>query len=304
MLRKCGVDNVIRVAVGDVVIYEDSENIPNDFGMAMETLQRKASEGLNLEYLDQFDLILEHDDGILSYVIDFDIFREHQRGVDPIVIHITALSAELKRHSEESPEEFKARTAGRFASQRESNRFRQKLAGHFGKFLTKIREGLQRQLVVDDIRVVTSTRVVKKSAADQISVHTGYGDPFYGYDPVTDLYYMDTWHDQMAVHALSMNNFVYVEPGGEVLTEVASEPWTAENFDQFGEASVAESTDGGGGSIDTDGTKSDSGGGGWLDSVGDFFSDSGGGGDVGGDSGGDSGGSSCGSCGGGGCGGE
>ena len=44
-LRQLGVQNVIRVALGDEVIYEDQDDTPDDLTTAMQTLQDKIAQG-------------------------------------------------------------------------------------------------------------------------------------------------------------------------------------------------------------------------------------------------------------------
>ena len=48
ILKDMGVDNVARVALGDITIYEDLEDRPNDFLMAMAVLKEKVDDGFSL----------------------------------------------------------------------------------------------------------------------------------------------------------------------------------------------------------------------------------------------------------------
>ena len=279
VLRECGVDNVVRVAIGDTVIYEDFENVPNDLDLAMEALQRKVKEGLELGYLDRFDYILKRDDGVLSYVIDFDIYRQHRPDVDPIVIHITALSSELKRKGDESTEAYSARTERYFASQEAFDQFRQRLQTHFEEFLKRIKEGFKRRLGIEGIQVETETRVVRKQRsveAGDYEEYIDYGYPFYGYDSESDLYYLWYWHNLTEAQALHQSNFTYVEPSGGIITEVAEESWGTSDFEQFDGISITEGADASGVSIDTGATVIGSGSVEETESIGDIASDSGG----------------------------
>lgn len=309
VLKSLGVNNVARIALGDVVIYEDFENRPNDFPLAMKALQKKVEEGLDLGYLEKFDLILRHDDGVLSYVIDFDIFREHEPGVDPITIRVTALSSELRRDENESEDAYMERVRNHFASQKDFNKFRNNLEKRFETFLDGICEKFNDRLGIKNITVDWNTHLIRKGEIERDwSLFTGYGYPFYAFNPFWDLYYLSIWSTLFYDQGLEVEQFEYVEPDGTVLAEVDDTAWTDTDFetsDESGaggiiEVAAAESDSGAGGDIEVEATKeSDSGGGGWLDSVSDFFdSDSAGGGDI------DVGDAGCGGCTGcGGCGG-
>lgn len=282
ILQECGVRDVIRVAVGDSVIYEDFEHLPDDLNLAMEALRHKVEDGLDLGYLEKFDLSLEHDDGALSYVIDCGIYREHRPGMDPIVIRITGISSQLKRRPDESTETYYARTKRYFDTQEAFNQFRQQLEARFETFLDQLKAAFSHRLGIEQIQADMETRVVRKMEGDTANweAYTGYGGPFYGYDAMNDLFALMVWQDLMTTSDLSMGDFAYVEPGGEVLTEVTADEWTGSDFDQFEETYIPASADAGGGLIDTEAIDGDSGGGGWLDSVGDFSDDAGGGGDI------------------------
>ncbi len=45
VLRANGVNNVVRVAVGDQLIYEDKDDVPDDFELAMSELVRQILAG-------------------------------------------------------------------------------------------------------------------------------------------------------------------------------------------------------------------------------------------------------------------
>ena len=298
ILRDMGVNNVARIALGDVVIYEYLEDQPDDFPLAMETLQKKVDSGLELGHLKKFDLILRYDDGVLSYVIDFDIFHEHRPGVDPITIRITALSSELRRDKNESEDEYTGRVKSRFANQADFNRFKGELEEQFQAFLDGICQKFNDKLGIEEIDVDKCTRLIRKEkdgeARHDWALYSGYGCAFYAFDPLWDLYYLSIWSSLFYDQELAVEQFEYVDPDGAVLAAIDDAAWTVDDFETF---EVSDS--GGGEALEAAAEASDSGGGGWLDSVSDLFSsdsdggsDSGGGGDTG-DSG-----SSCSSCGG------
>src|SRR5262249_1168613 len=98
VLGDLGVQDVIRIAVGDNVIYEDFNQRPDDFEPAMEELRRRIEmDGLELGSQGEFDLLLSHDDGILKKTIDLDFRRDHKPGEWPLAIRVPAIPVELRR---------------------------------------------------------------------------------------------------------------------------------------------------------------------------------------------------------------
>lgn len=290
ILRDSNIDDVIRIAIGQTVVYEDFESVPNDFELAMQKLQREIKVGLDLGFLEKFDLIFQHNDGLLNYIIDFDIYREHEKDRSPIEARFTAVSSELKKEPDETQDEYVERTKEYFSCQEAFDQFRTQAETNFEQFLNKIAEPFKGEFV-DEVKIETQLRVVKKEKSVLINSSMpdmGYGSEFYGFDPTYDLYYLTYWHNRLGLQDLIMSDFYYVDPSGDVLGQVTGEGWSSENFNQFDSLPQSDT-----GSADIDITDANSAGGGWLDSVGDFS-----GGDFGGDT--DSScGSSCGGCGGG-----
>jgi hypothetical protein len=334
VLVDLGVRDVIRVAVGPTVIYEDFNQRPDDFEPAMEELRRRIEmDGLELGPNGEFDLLLSHEDDILKKTLDLDFRREHRPGEWPLAIRVTGIPVELRRQPDETDEAFEARLRGVLAGQGEYDRFRERLETRLRAFLDEIVAGLRGRLGIENVRVTVQTEMLRGRAfPDQ---YTAFGGPFYGYDPTWDLAYLWLWSDLMGngwgqrnYNDSGFGGWPAVSPSGDFGVrsgEPAREP-------------VPVSSSGGGADLEPSGTSSDSGGGadlqpsamssdagggadlqgpatehggGWLSSITDFFSghssdsgDSVGGIDLGGDSGGGAdGGSGCGSGdGGGGCG--
>jgi hypothetical protein len=89
-LGRLGINNIIRLAIDDQVIYEDKEHLGDDYHKAMMALVESDIDLAGLS-LNEIDIICELDDGTLHYVIDFDIFRYHKPGQDPITVKVTAV---------------------------------------------------------------------------------------------------------------------------------------------------------------------------------------------------------------------
>ena len=285
VLRANGVDNVVRIAVGDKLIYEDSKHVEDDFQVAMGEMVRQVEGGLDLEGMDQFVFVLEHDDDVLRYVIEFDVCREHRHNVDPISVKITAVSSALRRGQAESGNDFYLRAGAYFASQEALDGFQGELARRFADFTGRVRDGLAKELGVEQIRVDRQTRVAR--TPDNWTPYTAYGQPFYGYDALWDLCYMDMWQALMSSYRVGLSEFVYTEPDGRALTEVSGSGWQGGDFERFETLPAGEQAAAGEGHVTTAPS-----GGGWLDSLGDALGGGGDGGDGGGCGG-------CGGCGGG-----
>ena len=294
-LRQLGVQNVIRVTLGADVIYEDQDDTPDDLTTAMQTLQDKVSQGYEPDPHSEFDMVLKHDDGVLSYVIDLDFIREHQVGVDPIVMTVTAAPSALRRGAEEDQDAYQQRISWYFETQ---DRFDQAVDAweeRLTSFLNHIADHFRTNFGIERLHIKTRRMWPDASDAERQQAFTTFGAPLYGYDPTYDLAHLWLWETLRAQHPF-LNHPVYVHERQRIESDVGG---SAVDMRSDWGANDA----GGGSTVDLGGERSASasGGGGWLSSIGDFFSDSGGGGDVGGGSSDSGGGGS--SCGGGGCGG-
>jgi hypothetical protein len=315
VLGDLGVNDVIRIAVGPTVIYEDFNQRPDDFEPAMEELRRRIEmDGLELGSQGEFDLLLAHDDGLLKKTIDLDFHRDHQPGEWPLAIRVTAIPAELRRQPDETDEAFEARLRGVLADQAEYDRFHDRLETRLRAFLDEIVAGLRGRLGIENVRVSVQTEIMRAGYSDG---YTAFGGPFYGYDPTLDLAYLWLWSDLMGTGwhqreyadggfggwADSSPTGIFA-PAGETWREPVGTSSSGGGADLQPGASTSSS--GGGADLQPSATASDSGGGadlqgaatehggGWLSSIADFFSgssgdssgsDSGGGIDLGGDGG-------------------
>jgi hypothetical protein len=306
-LVKLGVNNVVRVAVGEDVIYEDPQDVPDDFALAMQALQKRLSLGWEPDPRAEFDLVLKHDDGVLNYVIDLDFTRQHAVGVDPIAVTVTAVPSELRRGEGEEAGSYQQRISQHFETQEKFDAARARWETRLEMFLNDIADHFRTSLGVEKVHLTTQNVLPQHRGDEALSGLTSFGYPLYGYDPFHDLAYLMLWDSMWERHRFHVGNMYYGDAGS--YSYIGDTGWGYDDARRHETAPAF--VDSGGGVVDGSEQRmtSDSGGGSWLSSVGDFFSDSGGGGDVSGggsDSGGggDSGsscGSSCSSCGGGGC---
>src|SRR5260370_19789248 len=116
-LMDMGVRDVARVSIAGDVVYEDLQNNPDDFDAAMQALKDKLSQGLEPDPHSDFDLVLKHDDGVLTYVIDLDFVREHPLAADPVTIVVTAAPTELRRRIGEAAAPYRDRVWAYFLDQ-------------------------------------------------------------------------------------------------------------------------------------------------------------------------------------------
>jgi hypothetical protein len=323
-LMDMGVRDVARVSIAGDVIYEDLQNSPDDFDAAMQALQEKLSQGYEPDPHSEFDLVLKHDDGVLTYVIDLDFVREHPVGADPVAIMVTAVPSDLRRRAGESDDAYHARISVYFQDQASYDSAQARWEAQLEGFLNQIADHFRTTLGIMDVHTDTRAIMPRRRDANALYTYTTFGYPLYGYDPALDLAYLMMWDTIWTEHELRMRNIYYGDYGSPYLfiddggwgyndayqydaTHPVIGPMDAGSDSSGGgwiNNAADFSSDSSGGGDTTGGGGSDSSGGGWLSSIGDFSSDSSGGGDIGGSS--DSGGSSCSSsscssCGSGGC---
>jgi len=295
-LRELGINNMIRLAIDDRVIYEDKEHLEDDYRQAMEALQESDIDPAGLD-LNEVDIICEHDDGTLHYIIDFDIFRFHKPGADPITVNVTAVPKEMGRRRGETDEQLESRVKAIFSNKKRIDEFKNENEMRFNAFMESLKLSLEKKIGIEveknwiDVKMCLPTKVDKDK---YINVHskryTQFGPSLVYYDPWWHLYYLHFMGE-----ALTENKDIHLTD----VSVIGSDGGSIGGYEsgitgsQYAATSLIVTESGAGASLDTRTVSSDSGGGGWLANLG-FSSDSGGGGDVGG--------SSCGGCGG--CGGD
>jgi hypothetical protein len=318
VLSDLGVRDVIRIAVGSTVVYEDFNQRPDDFEPAMEELRRRIEmDGLELGSQGEFDLLLAHDDGLLKKTIDLDFHRDHKPGEWPLAIRVTAIPVELRRAPDETDEAFETRLRGVLADQEEYDRFHDRLETRLRAFLDEIVAGLRERLGIENVRVWVRTEIMRGGAYSDR--YTAFGGPFYGYDPTLDLAYLWLWSGLIG-NGWGQRGYAddgyggWSDPSPTGVFAPSGETWR-EPVGVSGSGGGADlqpgalsSSSGGGADLQPSATTSDSGGGadlqgvatehggGWLSSIADFFSGSAGDGsgsdsggiDLGGDSSADS----------------
>jgi len=311
-LRELGINNIIRLAIDDRVIYEDKEHREDDYKEAMDALETSDIDPAGLD-LNELDIICEHDDGTLHYVIDFDIFRFHAPGEDPITIKVMGVPAQMRRGEEETEEAFESRVRPVFSDQARLDKFKNEHEARFNSFIGPLKSSLKKHLGIKAEKIETRLKTClpmkvekDKYIKKEYGQYTRFDPSLTYYDPWWDLYYLHYMGEALTDHdEIRMKDVSVVDPGDGVshdyglwginggeygaLVAPVSDSGAGASFG----AGTVSSDSGGGAALETASVSSDSGGGGWLSSIGDFVSDVGSsiGDAVGGDS-------SCGGCGG------
>ncbi len=296
ILAELGVKNVIRVALGEEVLYEDFQDTPNDLEIALKSLQSRLEEGMEPDPRSEFDMVLKHNDGVLTYVIDLDFLRVHKVGVPPVTVLVTAVPSELRREEMEAEEAYQERVLQYFQNQESFDSALTRWQEQFEAFIEQIRDRFLTYLGIQDVKLETRTILPHSRNREALETYARFGYPLYGFDLLTDLAYLLLWDwmwDRYRFRVYDVyygdygSPYIYVGDRGWGYEEVQRQPEPVLVSGGGGDLGLdqwtASSDSGGGGDVDLGGTtdiSSDSGGGGWLDSIGDFFSDSGGGGDI------------------------
>lgn len=289
-LMKLGVNDVVRVSVGNVVIYEDLDKRPDDFDTAVRALEDRVLAGLNPDPRTEFDLVLRHDDGVLAYVIDLDFVREHRAREHPVAITVTAVPVELRRGVDEDLPGYEARISPQFESQQAFDEAQDRWKRQLESFLDQLAQHFRTNLRISRIGTDVVKVLPRRRDEESLQARTQFGYPLYGFAPGTDLAYILLWDTLWQRHHLRINDVYYgttYSGNGGGMAWGGQSAYGAE-APIMSKGDILENLD--------LGVEAPSSGHSWLSDIGDFFSGEGGGGD-GGDGGGGGG------CGGGGCGG-
>ena len=151
-LMDMGVRDVARVSIAEDVVYEDLQNNPDDFDAAMQALREKLSQGYEPDPHSDFDLVLKHDDGVLTYVIDLDFVREHRVGIDPLAIMVTAVPSEMRRRAGESDDAYHNRISLYFQDQASFDSAQERWEAQMEGFLNQLADHFRTTLGIQDMR--------------------------------------------------------------------------------------------------------------------------------------------------------
>ncbi len=313
-LRDVGVSDVLRVAIGNEVIYEDFDERPDDFELAMEELERRLRRGVEPEPTKRLDLVLRHQDNVLTYVIDLSFRREHKLGEHPVDIRITAVPAELRRLTDETNAAHEQRMKAQFETQEQLDDATARWRAQLDRFVATLEGHFSSTLGIDGVTTLVSTAIPSERGRISLAHALTYGLPFYGF-AMADLLYLSMW-DLIWQRNLNMHDTYYGDPwtGGYYVgdegwdygvAQMTTPPVTTASIYGHGQPPGTDVLD----QFASNPADAPTGGG-WFGNLHGFFDVldvvpwGGDGGDISSDdsSGGDSG-SSCGSCGGGGCGG-
>ena len=327
VMRSAGINNIVRLAKDDTIIYEDCEGRENDLKHAIDDFAEHISSD-ERKVFKSLNLILEHEADDLVVLIDIHINRSHEVGEHPIEISINGLCTRLAVTEDEN--EIDESMGNIFNNQSNYDSFVNARKLSFEKLIEKIEDGFVKHMSVDDVHVKSRVNIIRPSSrvkkrSDIPRSQSNTGDPVYmdhhGWDGYS--YYAWTWADHCHAHEIQCQNVTIVDSEGNGVIAVNEQGFAAGEGDTMnvdaeftipdssagesisgsaydgaridsGNSSTPQTATGGGEGDGSGGSPRDGESRGFFSSLADSFAS------MGGDGGGDGGG---GGCGGGGCGG-
>jgi hypothetical protein len=337
VLRSLEIDNIVRLAKDDVVVYQDDHGQPDDLRHALDQFVAKTSPS-EARVFETLELSLEHHTDEMVYLIEIWICRRHDVGTPPILITVNGLPNELCDNA--AQDELHEKLEGVFESQQAYDTFVDHHKQLFAEFLDRVRHAFQRHMKVDQVLMESEVKIIRPDRRIQrryevpSTQRDSLTDPvFYGDSGSQDpFFYAWLWSELCHTNQIHCRDCTIVNEQGDDVRAIGSdgidagsdeffdvnvpleEAWAADTAvgatGRIGDDSgsdvrhgMAEIDDGSSRNFSMLQTSDPDSGGGWLRGLSDFFGGDGdGGSSCGGD--GDGGGSGCGGSGcGGGCGG-
>ena len=188
-LAEMKIDNIIRLAHDDIVIYHDKEGKEGDFQEAVDHYDLTINDGMS-KFFDRIHLVLEAEDGNFIHLIEVNINRTHAVGIYPIDIKLNSLLKEFKHEEGESEDDLKVKMKNRFSNQEELNQFLKEKELAFDSFAGKLNLALRKHMSIDNVKVNIEKRTIVPKTKDRSAVSKGRRkNPTRDYDPVFDGYY-------------------------------------------------------------------------------------------------------------------
>lgn len=188
-LSEMGIDNIIRLAHDDIVIYHDKEGKEGDFQEAIDEYELTINEGMS-KFFNQLHLVLESEDESFVHLIEVNINRTHDVGVFPIDIKLNSLLKEFRLNTGESEDDVKNKMKNRFSNQNELDQFLKEREMEFESFSGKLNLTLRKHMSIENVKVDIDKRIVVPKTKDRRPVSKGRRkNPTRDYDPVFDGYH-------------------------------------------------------------------------------------------------------------------
>ncbi|MCA9735875.1 hypothetical protein KC799_27295, partial [candidate division KSB1 bacterium] len=228
--QNLGIDDIVRLAKDDLDFYLDDKGKAHDLDEVMEKF-RLETDRYESELFDRLFLVLEHEEDLIKYLIEININRRHAVGAYPIEIKINGVLSEFKS-SADSLDEVKEKMKRIFSSQEMYDAFLQEKQAIFNQFINRFEQSLRRSIRVDDIKLKTSSKMVrpKKSLQNpvQIPAHRGGEPVYYGYPGFSDFFFY-AWMWSAFAHDshIHCHNFDLVDEQGNTMMAVGENGFDA-----------------------------------------------------------------------------
>ena len=188
-LAEMKIDNIIRLAHDDIVIYHDKEGKEGDFQEAIDHYDLTINEGMS-KFFDRIHLVLEAEDESFIHLIEVNINRTHDVGIYPIDIKLNALLKEFRKGEGETEDDVKSKMKNRFSNQAELDQFLKEKEMTFDGFAGKLNLTLRKHMSIDNVKVDIEKRTIVPKTKDRRPVSKGRRkNPTRDYDPVFDGYH-------------------------------------------------------------------------------------------------------------------
>ncbi len=161
VMRSAGINNIVRLAKDDTVIYEDSEGRENDLKQAIDEFAKHISSG-ERKVFESLNLILEHEADDLVVLINIHINRSHEVGEHPIDISINGLCSRLAVTEDE--DEIGESMGNIFNCQANYDDFVNARKLSFEKLIEKIEDGFFNHMSVQNVHVKSRVNIIRPSS--------------------------------------------------------------------------------------------------------------------------------------------
>ena len=231
VMRSAGINNIVRLAKDDTVIYEDTAGRENDLKHAIDEFSKHVSTE-DRKFFNSLNLTLEHEADDLVILIDIHINRSHEVGEHPIDISINGLCTRLGVNEDE--DDICDNMSEIFTSQSNYDSFIDARKESFEKMLSKIEDGFVKHMNVDDVHVQSKMNIIRPSRrinkrSDIPKSQSGTSDPVYmdhyGWDDHS--YYAWTWADHCHEHDIQCRDVTIVDSEGNAALSVNEEGFSA-----------------------------------------------------------------------------
>jgi hypothetical protein len=231
VMRSLGVDNIVRLAKDDTVIFEDTEGKEGDLKQAFDSFSSKVKPD-DAKLFETLELLLEHYSADQTYLIDIRINRTHHVGEHPIQITLNGLPNEL---AGEVGKEYDRGPLDRvFTSQQSYDDFTTRHKNLFLNFLNDIESAFKRHMKVDKVRATSRVKIIRPSKrvnepADVPHLSNNHYDPLYEdhYGFGETFFFAWLWSDLCHANDIQCHDCTLVDSSGADVLAVSAQGFQA-----------------------------------------------------------------------------